>query len=98
MQSLVRIHPVVWEENGNKQTSKQTDRQTNRHTFLFYMYRYGLEVKEGQICKPQKWLNHHFHIINLTIGVLANGHTTFNRMVTTFNGIIYFQLPTFATS
>ncbi len=29
-----RIHPVVWEENGDK----QTNRQTNRHTFLFYMY------------------------------------------------------------
>ncbi len=40
MPSLVRIRPVVWEENGDKQTNKQTDRQTDRHTFLFYIYRF----------------------------------------------------------
>ena len=36
MPSLVQIRPVVWEENGDK----QTDRQTDRHTFLFYIYRF----------------------------------------------------------
>ncbi len=37
MPSLVRILPVVWEENGDKQTNKQTDRQTDTPFCFIYI-------------------------------------------------------------
>ncbi len=35
MPSLVWILPVVWEENGDKQTNRQTDRQTHLSVLLY---------------------------------------------------------------
>ncbi len=42
MPILVQIRPVVWEENGDKQTNKQTDRQT--HLFALYIYKWPRAV------------------------------------------------------
>ncbi len=37
MPSLVQIRPVVWEENGDKQTNRQTDRQTDTPFCFLYI-------------------------------------------------------------
>ncbi len=37
MPSLVQIRPIVWEENGDKQTNKQANRQTDTPFCFIYI-------------------------------------------------------------
>ena len=48
MPSLVRIHPAVWEENGDKQTNRQTGRPTHK-TKTSYCH------KSFQRCRNRLW-------------------------------------------